>query len=72
MLNAKMSLTSEEIDIAELSLLLLQHRALDELETQSKDFSDRQSAALGEARKRMLAKLNDQITFKQRLLSRKR
>lgn len=69
---AKLNLTPEEVDIAELTLLLLQHRALDGLETQGRDITDRQSAALGEARKRMLVKLNDQITFKQRLLNRKR
>lgn len=67
----KIEPTAQEINIAELSILLLQFTSLDNLQVGNDAFSDREKVALLAAKNRIRSKLADQIEFKRRQVNQK-
>lgn len=63
-------LTARELDTAELSILILFRRHLDELPTDGPALNERESEAVRQAKRRMLDRWDDQIAFKTNRLRR--
>lgn len=64
-------LTALELDLAELSILILFRRQLDDLLVAQGGFDARDREALCQAKKRLLDRWDDQIKFKANQLQRK-
>lgn len=57
-------LSPQELDMAELSILVLFRQHLDDLPVALESFSEREVEALTQAKQRLLARWDDQIKFK--------
>lgn len=64
-------LTALELDLAELSILILFRRQLDDFPVAQDGFDARDREALRQAKKRLLDRWDDQIRFKANQLQRK-
>lgn len=63
--------SADEINTAELGILLWLLRGVEGLNVDVPEFTEQQAGALKEAKKRIRAKLNDQIKFKQGQINKK-